>query len=85
MSTDPAKPCSGATLAATVRSLAKQAHLLLNDPTTQDHELRDLARRIGKLQDHVASWPPSDLTLWLESLRGRVEASIPRGLCATYC
>jgi hypothetical protein len=72
---------AGAALAATMRSLAKQAHLLLNEPTTEDHELRDLVRRIASAQRELACWPPSNLSRWLENLRVQVDSRTERSLC----
>ena len=65
------------TLAASVRSLATDAHRLLNRPDIDPLEFRTLTRRISALRRQVPGGPSGELARWLDSLRRRMEACHP--------
>jgi hypothetical protein len=67
-------PCDGAPLAASIRSLALQAHRTLNDPAGGGHDHQDLTRQVEDLRRCLADDPSSELALWLEDLGRRIEA-----------
>jgi hypothetical protein len=66
-------PCDGAPLAASIRSLASQAHRTLNHPNGGDDH-QDLARQVDDLRRCLADDPSSELARWLEDLSRRIEA-----------
>jgi hypothetical protein len=70
---DRPSPCDGAPLAASIRSLATQAHRILNDPDG-GHDHRDLARQVDDLRHCLADDPSGELARWLEDLGRRIEA-----------
>jgi hypothetical protein len=71
---DHPSPCDAAPLAASVRSLAAQAHHTLNDPAGDGHDHQDLARQVDDLRRCLGDDPSSELARWLEDLGRRIEA-----------
>ena len=75
LTADHPSPCDAAALAASVRSLASQAHRSLNAHAAgAGPGVPDLVRRVAGLQRCMADRPPSDLARWLVGLRRRIEA-----------
>jgi hypothetical protein len=60
-------------LAGEVRDLAYDARRLLNSPSTEHFELRELSRRISDLQDQIRGQPFHELACWLENVRRRLD------------
>jgi hypothetical protein len=71
---DHASPCDGVPLAASIRSLAAQAHRALNDPAAGGDDYQDLARQVDDLRRCLGDNPSSELARWLEDLGRRIEA-----------
>jgi hypothetical protein len=66
----------GATLARTVRNLARQARLVLDFPS-DEAETRELFDAIEELERRIEPGTSKDLGRWLASLRRRVEGRLP--------
>ena len=65
---------SGLILAATVRTLARDAHRVVSAEPGAVEEASEVLERIDRLREQYGNRPQTPLTRWLESLRQRVEA-----------
>ena len=71
----PHDPTDAAALAASIRDLAHQAHRRLRDPAAGPEQFRELVQRITRLQELHRLVPSTELDLWLETLKQRLEAT----------
>jgi len=65
-----------ATLAASVRMLARRAHRALNDPASHPSEIRSLLQQARRLREQLQDWPSDDLPLWVEHVQRRLEKNV---------
>lgn len=70
MTTQRATLEDGSILAATVRSLAHDAHRVVSDPTAMDSvDVHALLRRLAWVRHYVQETRAHDLERWLDSLQ----------------
>src|SRR4051812_6274341 len=75
MHLSPTLPNDPATLADSVRTLARLVHRVKNDPEARKIHRRDLTERIARLQSQLREQPDSRLSRWLKSVQRAIEAA----------
>src|SRR4051794_12938127 len=73
MDTRPPGSSDPAALAEEVRSLANDAYRSLNGPVADAPAALELSRRIGVLKHTIDRLDADELSLWLETLRRRID------------
>lgn len=75
MSVDSNNPNTAASLAATIRGLATEAHRIINGREVEDREIEALLARIDRTAGMPAVEAHGPIQRWLENLRREVEAA----------
>jgi hypothetical protein len=68
MSVSSASPLDASALAAEVRQLARLAHRLLSDPTSDPDQIEALARKVSQLRRHAGLRKSEPVDRWLSRL-----------------
>lgn len=73
MTVSPPAPTDAASLAASVRQLALQAHRVLSDPASDPAEARELSRRASGLRSQLRGRSTLAVERWLDSLERKLQ------------